>query len=73
LSAFLLPAANPTATGQAARGPGGASPANPAATSQAARGAGGASPRTQSIVRFAFCKRDEVLDEAIARLARWAS
>jgi N-succinyldiaminopimelate aminotransferase len=27
----------------------------------------------RSIVRFAFCKRDEVLDEATARLADWAA
>ena len=26
----------------------------------------------RSIVRFAFCKRDEVLDEAIERLSAWA-
>jgi N-succinyldiaminopimelate aminotransferase len=26
----------------------------------------------RSILRFAFCKRDEVIDEAIVRLARWA-
>jgi aspartate/methionine/tyrosine aminotransferase len=25
------------------------------------------------LVRFCFCKRDEVLDEALARLARWAA
>ena len=28
---------------------------------------------TRSLVRFAFPKRDEVIDEAIERLARWAS
>ena len=27
---------------------------------------------TRSLVRLAFCKRDDVLDEAIARLTRWA-
>jgi len=34
-----------------------------------------ADPRgeTRSLLRFAFCKRDAVLDEAIARLARWAA
>ncbi|MEA2420154.1 MAG: N-succinyldiaminopimelate aminotransferase [Thermoleophilaceae bacterium] len=29
------------------------------------------SPALRSIVRFAFCKRDEVLDEAIERIRRW--
>jgi N-succinyldiaminopimelate aminotransferase len=29
------------------------------------------SPAVKPIVRFAFCKRDEVLDEAIARLRKW--
>jgi N-succinyldiaminopimelate aminotransferase len=28
---------------------------------------------TRSLVRFAFPKRDEVIDEALARLARWAA
>jgi N-succinyldiaminopimelate aminotransferase len=28
---------------------------------------------TRSIVRFAFCKRDEVIDEAVVRLRAWAS
>jgi N-succinyldiaminopimelate aminotransferase len=28
---------------------------------------------TRSLVRFAFCKREEVLDEAMARLGAWAS
>jgi N-succinyldiaminopimelate aminotransferase len=28
---------------------------------------------TQSLLRFAFCKRDEVLEEAIGRLGEWAS
>jgi N-succinyldiaminopimelate aminotransferase len=28
--------------------------------------------RTRSLLRFAFCKRDEVLDEAIDRLCAWA-
>jgi N-succinyldiaminopimelate aminotransferase len=28
---------------------------------------------TRSVVRFAFCKRDEVIDEAVARLARWSA
>jgi N-succinyldiaminopimelate aminotransferase len=27
----------------------------------------------QSIVRFAFCKRDEVLDEAVERLQHWTA
>ncbi len=27
---------------------------------------------TRSILRFAFCKRDDVIDEAVERLARWA-
>jgi N-succinyldiaminopimelate aminotransferase len=27
---------------------------------------------TRSILRFAFCKRDEVIDEAVRRLAAWA-
>ena len=27
---------------------------------------------TRSVVRFAFCKRDDVLDEGIARLLAWA-
>ena len=31
------------------------------------------SGRTRSLIRFAFPKRDEVIDEAIDRLARWAS
>jgi N-succinyldiaminopimelate aminotransferase len=29
--------------------------------------------RLRSIVRFAFCKRDDVLDEGIARLGAWAA
>jgi N-succinyldiaminopimelate aminotransferase len=29
-------------------------------------------PQAQALVRFAFCKRDEVIDEAVARLGRWA-
>ena len=28
-------------------------------------------PALSSIVRFAFCKREEVLDEAIERLRKW--
>jgi N-succinyldiaminopimelate aminotransferase len=28
--------------------------------------------RTRSLLRFAFCKRDEVLDDAIGRLSAWA-
>jgi len=28
---------------------------------------------TRTLLRFAFCKRDAVLDEAVDRLARWAS
>ena len=28
---------------------------------------------TRSLLRFAFCKRDAVLDEAIERLVRWAA
>jgi N-succinyldiaminopimelate aminotransferase len=28
---------------------------------------------TRALLRFAFCKRDDVLDEAIERLARWAA
>jgi N-succinyldiaminopimelate aminotransferase len=34
-----------------------------------------ADPRgaTRSLIRFAFPKRDEVIDEALARLARWAA
>jgi aminotransferase len=27
----------------------------------------------RSLVRFCFCKRDETLDQAEARLARWAA
>jgi N-succinyldiaminopimelate aminotransferase len=29
--------------------------------------------RTRSLVRFAFCKRREVLEEAVERLTRWAA
>jgi N-succinyldiaminopimelate aminotransferase len=51
----------------------GASPPTPGATGQAPRGPRGVRPRTtSSIVRFAFCKRQEVLDEAIARLLTWS-
>jgi N-succinyldiaminopimelate aminotransferase len=28
---------------------------------------------TRSLLRFAFCKRDAVLDEAIERLVRWSA
>jgi N-succinyldiaminopimelate aminotransferase len=31
-----------------------------------------AAGRLDSLVRFAFCKREDVLDEALERLARWA-
>jgi N-succinyldiaminopimelate aminotransferase len=30
-------------------------------------------PETRSLVRFAFCKRESVLDEAVARLGAWAA
>jgi N-succinyldiaminopimelate aminotransferase len=30
-------------------------------------------PETSALLRFAFCKRDDVLDEAIARLQAWAA
>jgi N-succinyldiaminopimelate aminotransferase len=33
---------------------------------------GGDAPAGQTLVRWAFCKRVEVLEEALARLARWA-
>jgi N-succinyldiaminopimelate aminotransferase len=33
----------------------------------------GADQATRSLLRFAFCKRDEVLDDAIERLGAWAA
>lgn len=35
--------------------------------------AGDADPATRSLVRFTFCKREDVIDEGLSRLARWAS